>query len=182
MLQETVNSIVNVWLWKPPFSWVTKAGKGRLLDVVDLQHLQVWPDPWSIWTQTWTGSLNYYFTVTWKLKQNTVKLSGGCLSKASVSLFAVLIVPAKLVPSNFGMSIRLGPVAPLSHHLCLLLQQGICELLCLPRLLLFLLLLLICFPRLPLALCNLGFQLLFLGWFQFFTLLFLTTSWLSCLL
>lgn len=50
----------------------------------------------------------------------------------------------------------LGPVAPLSHHLCLLLQQGVRELLCLPRLLLFFLLLLLCFPRLLLALCNLG--------------------------
>lgn len=50
---------------------------------------------------------------------------------------------------------HLGPVAPLSHPLRLLLQQGICELLRLPCRLLFLLLLLVGFPRLQLALCNL---------------------------
>lgn len=61
------------------------------------------------------------------------------------------------VPSNSGVSIRLGPVALLGHHLCLLLQQGICELLCLPRLLFLLFLLLVRFQYLQLALCNLGF-------------------------
>ena len=50
----------------------------------------------------------------------------------------------------------LGPEPLLGHHLCLLLQQGIAELLCLPHCLLFLLLLVVRFPCLQLALCNLG--------------------------
>lgn len=50
----------------------------------------------------------------------------------------------------------LGPVALLGHRLRLLLQQGVGELLCLPGLLFLLLLLLVCFPRLQLALCDLG--------------------------
>lgn len=74
------------------------------------------------------------------------------------------------------MSVRLGPVALLGHRLRLLLQQGVGELLCLPGLLFLLLLLLVCFPRLQLALCDLGFQLLSPGRFQFFTLLLLTAS------
>lgn len=52
----------------------------------------------------------------------------------------------------------LGPVSLLGHHLCLLLQQGTGELLCLPRLLLFLCLLLVRFPGLQLALCHLDTQ------------------------
>lgn len=53
---------------------------------------------------------------------------------------------------------HLGPVPLLGHHLCLLLQQGAGELLRLPRLLLFLRLLLVRFPGLQLVLCNLGTQ------------------------
>lgn len=50
----------------------------------------------------------------------------------------------------------LGPVAPLGHHLRLLLQQGVGELLCLPRFLFLFLLLLVLLPCLQLALCNLA--------------------------
>lgn len=50
----------------------------------------------------------------------------------------------------------LGPEPLPGHHLRLLLQQGITELLCPPRRRLFLLLLLVRFPGLQLALGNLG--------------------------
>lgn len=80
------------------------------------------------------------------------------------------------------MSVRLGPVATLGHHLRLLPQQGVRQLLRLPGLLLLLLLLLVSFPCLQLALCNLDFQLLLPGRLLFFTPLLLPASRLPRLL